>query len=112
MNELGKIFRQDRLLQTELEKSAALVRAIKDKAGETKDFYFKYLGFIEKMTNPFPSDFTDLRRYIENPLITQGPEKGQKPVAFFPPSRSYETDLVKRLYGKNPSPTISILLKN
>ena len=102
--ELGKIFRQDRLLQTKLEKSAALVQAIKKKAGQTKDFYFKYLGFIEKMTNPFPSDVTDLRRCIEDPLITHGAEEHQKRVVFFPPSRSYETDLVKKLYGNKPIP--------
>ena len=77
-DELGKIFRQDRLLQTKLEKSAALVRAIKKKAGQTKDFYFKYLGFIEKMTNPFPSDVTDLRRCIKDPLTTRGTGEHQK----------------------------------
>ncbi len=102
--ELGNIFRQDRLLQSKLEKSAALVRAIKEKAGETKDFYFKYLGFIEKLTNPFPADVTGLRSYIENPLITQGAEEHRNPAALFPPSRSYETDLVKKLYGQKPIP--------
>ncbi len=102
--ELGKIFRQDRLLQTKIEKSAALVRAIKKKAGPTKDFYFKYLGFTEKMTNPFPSDVTDLRRYINDPLATCGTGEPKKTVVFFPPSRSYETDLVKKLYGNKPIP--------
>ena len=103
-DELGKIFRQDRFLQTKLEQSAALVQAIKKKAGQTKDFYFKYLGFTEKMTNPFPSDVTDLRRCIEDPLITHGAEENQKRVVFFPPSRSYETDLVKKLYDNKPIP--------
>ena len=103
-DELGKIFQQDRFLQTPLENSAAIVRAIKGKGGETKDFYFKYLGFTEKITNPFPSDVMDLRRYIENPLITHGAKKSQNPVAFFPPSRSYEVDLVKKLYGQKPIP--------
>ncbi|MFZ0945109.1 MAG: hypothetical protein WB930_03120 [Syntrophobacteraceae bacterium] len=102
--ELGKIFRQDRLLQTKLEKSAALVRAIKNKGGQTKDFYFKYLGFTEKMTNPFPEDVTDLRRCIRDPLTTCRAEEHAKPVVFFPPSRSYETDLVKKLYGNKPIP--------
>ncbi len=103
-DELGKIFRQDRLLQTKLEKSAALVLAIKKKAGQTKDFYFKYLGFIEKMTNPFPSDFTDLRACIKDPLAICGTGEPKKTVVFFPPSRSYETDLVKKLYGNKPIP--------
>jgi hypothetical protein len=103
-DELAKIFRQDRLLQTKLEKSAALVRAIKKKAGQTKDFYFKYLGFTEKMTNPFPSDVSDLRRCIEDPLTTCGTGEQKKTVVFFPPSRSYETDLVKKLYGNKPIP--------
>ena len=35
-DELGKIFQQDRLLQTPLENSAALVRAIRKKAGRQK----------------------------------------------------------------------------
>ncbi len=100
-DELGKIFQQDRLLQTKLDQKAALARIIKEKGGETKDFYFKYLGFIERMTNPFPSDVTDLRHYIENP---PGAEEHKTPVAFFPPSRSYETDLVKKLYGNKPIP--------
>ncbi len=103
-DELGRIFRQDRLLQTPLEKSAALVRAIKDKAGQTKDFYFRRLTLTEKMTNPFPSDLTDLRRRIEAPVATQGAEERQERVALFPPSRSYETDLVKKLYGQKPIP--------
>ena len=103
-DELGKIFQQDRLLQAPLENSAALVRAIRKKAEETKDFYFKYLGFTEKMTNPFPSDVMDLRRYIKNPPITHGAKKSQNPVAFFPPSRSYEVDLVKKLYGQKSIP--------
>jgi hypothetical protein len=102
--ELGKIFRQDRLLQTKLEKSAALVQAIKKKAGQTKDFYFKYLGFTEKMTNPFPSDVTDLRCCIEDHLTTRATGEQQKAVVFFPPSRSYETDLVKKLYGNKLIP--------
>ncbi len=103
-DELAKIFRQDRLLQTKLEKSAALVRAIRKKAGQAKDFYFKYLAFIEKMTNPFPSDVTDLRRCIEDPLTTCGSGEPKKTVVFFPPSRSYETDLVKKIYGNKPIP--------
>ncbi len=103
-DELGKIFRQDRLLQTKLDKSAALVRAITNKAEQTKDFYFKYLGFIEKMTNPFPSDATDLRRCIKDPLTACGAEEQKRTVALFPPSRSYETDLVKKLYGNKPIP--------
>ena len=103
-DELGKIFRQDRLLQTKLEKSAALALAIKKKAGQTKDFYFKYLGFTEKMTNPFPSDVTDLRACIKDPLATCGTGETKKTVVFFPPSRSYETDLVKKLYGNKPIP--------
>jgi len=103
-DELGKIFRQDRLLQTKLEKSAALALAIKKKAGQTKDFYFKYLGFTEKMTNPFPSDVTDLRACIKDPLATCGTGETKKTVVFFPPSRSYETDLVKKLYANKPIP--------
>ena len=103
-DELGKIFRQDRLLQTKLDKSAALVRAIKNKAGQTKDFYFKYLRVTEKMTNPFPSDVTDLRRCIKDLLTACGTEEQKKTVVLFPPSRSYETDLVKKLYGNKPIP--------
>ncbi len=103
-DELGRIFRQDRLLQTKLKKSEALVRAIKNKAGQTKDFYFKYLGFTEKMTNPFPSDVTDLRSCIKGPLTACGAGEQKTAVALFPPSRSYETDLVKKLYGNKPIP--------
>ncbi len=90
-------------MQTRLETPAPLALAIREKAEQTKAFYFKYLGLIEKMTNPFPPDFTDLRPFIENPAMTRG-EGSQKTAALFPPSRSYETDLVKKLYSLKPIP--------
>lgn len=102
--ELGRIFQQDRLLQTKLENSAPLAQAMREKAGKTKDFYFKYLEFVERITNPFPSDVTDLRRCIEDPLTACGTEKPKVEAALFPPSRSYETDFVKKLYGEKPIP--------
>lgn len=55
------------------------------------------------MTNPFPADFTDLRPLIKNPARTRKAGEIEKTV-LFPPSRSYETDLVKKLFGQKPIP--------
>jgi len=99
-SELSRIFQQDRLLQTKLDSPAAFALAIREKAGQVKDFYFKYLKLIERMTNPFSPDFTDLRPLVENSRWTHS----GKTAVLFPPSRSYETDLGKKLYGQKPVP--------
>jgi len=120
-DELRQIFQQDRLLQTSIIASFSpdkpvfaaplnsfhlydpvpLAEAI-IKSRE-RDFYNKYLTVSEKLTNPFIGEVKDLRPIIDKLSL------GEKPViegafAFFPPSRSYETELIKELYGFEPIP--------
>ncbi|MEQ8186618.1 MAG: hypothetical protein ABRQ39_01500 [Candidatus Eremiobacterota bacterium] len=101
-NELKQIFQQDRLLQTVLvtplphNTSVTLSKAIID-AGE-ENFYVTYLTLCEKLTNPFIGEVKDLRLIIDK--LSHGEKNGIKGAfVFFPPSRSYETELIKELYG-------------
>jgi hypothetical protein len=61
--------------------------------------YIKYLNFIEKLTNPAIKERDDLRPYLNNAKI---PDKGE--YSFIPPSRGYETELVKKLYPSGSIP--------
>lgn len=101
--ELTKIFRQDRMLQTELKNPAeleAIARAL-HRAGAGRHTYEKYLALVSKLTNPLAK--ADLRPQLA------GLDGGKwnpppQPVAFFPPSIAPETELIKRLYGNRPIP--------
>ena len=101
--ELAAIFRQDRMLQTELkgkEGTEALVKILEADHG-TRGIYEGYLSMVAKLTNPLA--YPDLRGQIV--ALEQGklnsPSKG---IYFFPPSRSHETELIKQLYGSRPIP--------
>jgi hypothetical protein len=88
---LRRIFQQDRLLQGELspEDATALTAALEsDRA--LGSAYANYLDTVSRLTNPLVAEMPDLRR--------------PGGVWFFPPSRSPESDLVKRLYGDQPLP--------
>jgi hypothetical protein len=101
--ELESIFRQDRMLQTPLEGDKHLV-GIKAVASalaadaEARKKYEQVLQLNERLTNPL--DSRDYRGVLAS--IEAGQEVAFKPmetVAFIPPSRSHETDLIRKLYG-------------
>jgi hypothetical protein len=96
--DLSKIFRQDRLLQQKLdsEKNIRLLARGVSKNEATVKAYRAYLLFVKKMTNPFPPEYCDLSR-VEK--IDMG-----KKYSFFPPSRSVETELIKKLYKDKKIP--------
>lgn len=95
---LSKIFRQDRLLQQKLdsEKNIRLLARGVSKNDAAVTAYRAYLSFVRKMTNPFPPEYCDLSRV----------EKIDKEItySFFPPSRSIETELIKKLYKNKKIP--------
>jgi len=101
--ELRAIFRQDRMLQTELKGKAgieALVKAIgADERAENT--YRQYLALVSKLTNPLA--YPDLREQLA--ALKRGVlDPPSSDIHFFPPSVSHETELVKKLYGGRPIP--------
>lgn len=90
--ELTAIFRRDRLLQRELspEAAGAFVRALEGD-DELMHRYRSALDLPRRLTNEQSRD--DLLRYAEATAPS-----------IFPPSRAYETDLIKKLYGDRPIP--------
>jgi hypothetical protein len=100
---LSAIFRQDRMLQTELKGAAgiaALARAIHaDKSARAT--YEGYLTLVSRLTNPLSG--ADLRGPLHT-VDSGGSEFPSKGLSFFPASRSHETDLVKKLYMNQPIP--------
>jgi hypothetical protein len=103
--ELAAIFRQDRLLQTEIS-SAPLMLALTNllhKDAAARSVYEGYLQLMAGMTNPLSTEHPDLR-----PLLA-ALDRGERPTLppccrFFPPSVSHEGKLVQRLYGNRPIP--------
>jgi hypothetical protein len=95
--ELAKIFQQDRLLQEKLdpEKIGPLAQALSYDEN-VKKAYQVYLSLVKKLTNPYPPEYGDLTQALDMPK--------EKQYNFFPPSRSVETELVKKLYGGSPIP--------
>jgi hypothetical protein len=100
---LAAIFRQDRMLQSELKGAAgiaAVARALQADPS-ARAAYEKYLVLVTRLTNPLTG--LDLRGLLA--ALDAGrsdvPENG---VAFFPASRAHETDLVMKLYGNRPIP--------
>jgi hypothetical protein len=87
---LASIFRQDRLLQSDLSPAAAgaLVRAL----GETPGAWPAYDGCLR------------LAARLTNPLTRPSLRDAAVGRVFLPPSRSHEVDLVQRLYGDRPVP--------
>ncbi|MBL8900064.1 MAG: hypothetical protein JNM84_20715 [Planctomycetes bacterium] len=94
---LERIFRRDRLLQercsaSELERVLSALRG----DAELRARYERWLALAGQMTNGFAA--LDLARVLAGEAI---PRDG---AAILPPSRSFEGDLVKRLYGASPIP--------
>jgi len=102
-DELAAIFQQDRMLQTELKDKAGTAAMVKALSGDRKAraTYEAYLALVSRLTNPMA--YPDLREQLA--ALDRGrlnvPAEG---IYFFPPSRAYETDLVKKLYGNRPIP--------
>lgn len=100
---LGAIFRQDRMLQTELRDkpgTTAIVKALHDD-NNARATYEAYLHLTSRLTNPLA--YPDLREPLAaadggNMVIPEDK------IYFFPPSRAHETDLIKKLYGNRPIP--------
>jgi hypothetical protein len=101
--QLSMIFRQDRILQTELTNKVgieAIVRALHANAN-ARSAYEGYLALAARLTNPLA--YPDLRGQLA--ALDRGelnpPGDG---LYFFPPSRSHESDMLGRLYGPQPIP--------
>jgi hypothetical protein len=103
--ELERVFRQDRMLQSELKGRAgidALVRALRRDAALRKT-YEQYLALVARLTNPLVAERPDLRKALGE--IDAGRAISiDRGVWFFPPSRAHETELVKKLFGNRPVP--------
>jgi hypothetical protein len=91
--ELKQIFQQDRMLGCKVSDRHAVhqvARALQE-CGSAHATYVDYLNLISRLTNPLAGE--DLRCLDDT-----------GPWSFFPPSRAYETDLAKQLYGSAPIP--------
>lgn len=99
---LEEIFKEDRLLQENIkEKDTAIALAKGIINSKEVESYTNYLNFVSKLTNALVGK--DLRGIINDISSGRDPafEKNSK---FFPPSRAYETDLVKKLFAQAPIP--------
>jgi hypothetical protein len=101
--ELAAIFRQDRMLQTELRDKMGIEALIKilQADREAADIYQNYLSLAAGLTNPLA--YPDLRAQISS-LQQDKSNAPSSGIYFFPPSRSHETELIKQLYGSKPIP--------
>ena len=99
-DELGRIFQQDRLLQETLEDAAGIERLARALHGEppSRGIYESYLDFVSRLTNPLAEGRPDLRPLLKQ-LDESRPLLLQDDTCFLPPSRSRETDLMKKLFG-------------
>jgi hypothetical protein len=101
-DELSQIFRQDRMLQSDLDSAPDLPKLIAalSEDDEARAVYERTLSLFSRLTNPFSK--SDLR-----PLISSAKSSlpsGVDSLSFLPPSRSHETELIKKLYGDTPIP--------
>jgi hypothetical protein len=98
-DELKRVFRQDRMLQTELERKdvRSVVEAL-DADPAARATYVRMLTCYERLTNPYAS--ADLRGMLGR---ATGPASDDR-VRVLPPSRAHETELAKRLWKDRPIP--------
>ena len=100
---LGEIFRQDRMLQTELKGADGIGRLVRMFVEDEsiRSAYEQCLRLAYRLTNPpaKPSLVPLVRRTDSGK--SDAPAMG---VHFLPPSRAHETELAKRLYGNRPVP--------
>jgi hypothetical protein len=97
--DLERIFQQDRMLQTPLEPGEVetLVEALSHDAASLTS-YETYLELVSRLTNPLAKP--DLRSMLAGAAAAPGRDE----ICFFPPSRSFEGDLLRRLIGPGPVP--------
>lgn len=90
------------MLQSKVSDTRAVdevARALRE-CGSAYATYVGYLTLVSRLTNPLASE--DLRDWLGHPALDD-----TIPVSswgFFPPSRAYETDLVKQLYENTAIP--------
>ena len=103
--ELTRIFRSDRMLQAEIDEQEARALAAALSCDEKLlQAYTSTLSLMEKLTNPLAvADLRDSARALKEGRTPSFPQP-HATMAFFPPSISHETDLVKKLYGDQPIP--------
>ena len=100
--DLVRLFQQDRMLQTEMDEPSALLLArFLGREPSWMDSYDAALGLAEKLTNPLAGP--DLRKVAADLSAGRKAEVKGK-MSFFPPSKSPETELIKKLYGNRPIP--------
>lgn len=103
-DELSRLFRQDRLLQTDLSRApdvATMASAIGAEPA-LRAAYEACLRLPEKLTNALAAgDLRDVMSALEG---ARPPDTG-RPIAFLPASIAHETTLVKRLFGAREIPS-------
>lgn len=102
--DLARIFRQDRMLQTPLATKAdveTVARALRaDPSKEAS--YRRMLRLASRLTNPL------VRPHVLAPPTARGPSR-ENPYHLLPPSRSHEVDLAQRLWGRVSVPEGAVL---
>jgi len=100
--DLTRVFRRDRMLQTEIQKAAArAISTVLSGNDELFSAYTSHLRLAEQLTNPLAG--ADLRELCRA-LAEGGTTDCARGVSLFPPSRAHETELIKKLYGDQPIP--------
>jgi hypothetical protein len=99
---LARVFRRDRMLQTEIQEAAAqAIATVLSGNDELLSAYTSHLRLAEQLTNLFAwADLRELSRALTEGRTTDCP----RGVSLFPPSGAHETELVKKLYGVQPIP--------
>ncbi len=100
--QLARVFRRDRMLQTEIQEAAARALAtVLAGNDELLSAYTSHLRLAEQLTNPLTrADLRELSRALAEGRTTDC----ARGVSLFPPSKAYESELIKKLYGDQPIP--------
>jgi len=100
--ELMRVFRRDRMLQTEIQEAAArAIATVLSGNDEHLSAYTSHLRLAEQLTNPLArADLRELCRALAEGRTTDC----ARGVSLFPSSRAHETELIKKLYGDQPIP--------
>lgn len=100
--ELTRVFRRDRMLQTEIQEATArAIATVLSGNDELLSVYTSHLRLAEQLTNPLArADLRELCRALAEGRTTDYAGG----VSLFPPSRAHETELIRKLYGDQPIP--------
>lgn len=106
--QLENIFRQDRMLQGEIDAAGVKSVASALRADpSSRATYERHLRLVSRLTNPFAHP--DLLSLLE--ANDHGHASVDETDArFFPPSVAYETQIMKKLYGDRPIPDGFVLV--